>query len=481
MNNKRKAENPYEKVYLKSRKVVPEEKPPPPSPLLKPPVISVTEQPPLQPIPKLKLIIRRKSGDNYQVEPNLAKPPVDTFFPNKSSTFTQLSRLLEQTKAETRTGLSVNVNRNRSTESAHVSPLAVKKTADYDVGWEIVSEFTADDIAANSEELSRDVRQPRVLLKHSIPFPVALVEEKTNVVFTKALLFLHLFQSYAAPCIMCVLCKEFHSVGTFSKHLHLEDIESSSDEDEYEPAVNVESNEAKLGPKKRRLELLRKRTFKILPYFIGANYSSRNFRLNEQQIKSWKLFTGKFASFREQRRQDAQEAEQCATFNDWDYASVKENVYVLAKSKIDNETVVYCEAKSSLEDDRIRREQHRRKFEMKREMSIRKKDTVLSDSESESSIETNVGVDSSLVKAERPIYVMRNLPLRLKIFNYYDNLSRSILTYMRRNEYTIVPQTLVDYTLKCRVVVNSASSDTAMSRRSCPARVRSLSRLLVSL
>jgi hypothetical protein len=444
MSYKRKAENPYEKVYLKSRRQA--EKPPEPAP---PPT-------PTQPaIPKLKLIIRRKSGDNYEVDSS----KTETFFPNKSSTFAQLSRLLDKTKAEIKPELSVNVNRTKSSENRQlisqiISPVPQKKP-EFEPEWEIVSKFSPADIAINNSELKKEIKQPKVMLRHSIPFPVALVEDKTNVVFTKALLFLHLFQSYSSPCIMCVLCKQFHSVGTFSKHLHIEDIESSSGSES-----ETESVDSQLALKRKKLELLKKRTFKILPYFIGANYSTRNLKLSEQQIKSWKMFTEKFLLYKQQKRNEAHEAELFSLFNDWDYSNPKENVYVLSRNKIDNEKIVYIELKS--EPKKVPEPKHK----------VNKKESVLSDSDSESSNEAINGYFET--KQERRIYIMHNLSLRAKIFNYYDNLSRSILTYMKFNEYTIVPQSLIDYNLKCRE--NSARSPIRLTH----AKFRSFSRLLLS-
>merc|ERR1712127_331041 len=89
--------------------------------------------------------------------------------------------------------------------------------------------------------------QPYVVINHSHPMPIALVEDKTNIVQTKAVLFIHLFKSLSSQCIGCPLCKSFLTISEFSKHVHLD--EEAEDENELES-----------------IEEISKKSYKILPY-----------------------------------------------------------------------------------------------------------------------------------------------------------------------------------------------------------------------
>lgn len=142
-------------------------------------------------------------------------------------------------------------------------------------------------------------QQPRVKITHSIPFPIALVEDKTNIVHTKALLLIHLYKSYSSPCIICVLCKRFFSINEFSKHFHLSDEDLLDKDDEESSNNDDETNDDQRKPRdrasyteadwqqirERRLSSLKKKSYKILPYCLNKNNE-----LNEDQLKIWKIF-----------------------------------------------------------------------------------------------------------------------------------------------------------------------------------------------
>ena len=122
------------------------------------------------------------------------------------------------------------------------------------------------------EKLQIINNQPCVLINHSVPLPIVLVEDKTNIVHTKALLFLHLFQSNFSPCIGCPRCKKILTIDQFSKHDHLD-----------EEVENDDPNKLNIS----------KQSFKILPYRIN-NESE----MNESDLRTWKLFGKRFNYFK---------------------------------------------------------------------------------------------------------------------------------------------------------------------------------------
>lgn len=162
--------------------------------------------------------------------------------------------------------------------------------------------FEPSDLVEKDDELVAHIlkNQPRVKITHSIPFPIALVEDKTNIVHTKALLLIHLYKSFSSPCIICVLCKCFFSINDFSKHFHLseEDLFDEDDEEDEETHGNITDDSKPIDAQKKthvnlnleqrrekKLAELRKKSFKILPYCLNKNNE-----LNEDQLKIWKIF-----------------------------------------------------------------------------------------------------------------------------------------------------------------------------------------------
>ena len=144
---------------------------------------------------------------------------------------------------------------------------------------------------ASDEEKLRVLKcQPKVVIQRSVPLPIALVEDKTNVVYTKALLFLHLFVSYLAPCIQCPWCNRYLNVSEFSKHLHIDQMDDDDDDEEEDDDDDEEEKEsvysssddmefktdeerqtfmARRRKKKKFLKLVKK-SFKILPYCVNS-------------------------------------------------------------------------------------------------------------------------------------------------------------------------------------------------------------------
>ena len=162
--------------------------------------------------------------------------------------------------------------------------------ATVDVTMHTEAEFETSEIFhMNDQEKQRIIRnQPNVVINHSKPFPIALVEDKTNVVYTKALLFLHLFRSYLCPCILCPSCNKILNVSEFSKHLHIDQIDDDEEEEEegsstddssssisdsfeFKSSAERENFRAKRKKEKKYVKLIKK-SFKILPYCFKSKF-----------------------------------------------------------------------------------------------------------------------------------------------------------------------------------------------------------------
>ena len=360
-----------------------------------------------------KLVLKRKSGDNYEIKPG-------------SSTFkSSVTSILNEINQPFRRDEDCLIRYDSSTMASLFEPS----------------------------------KQPKILINHSIPFPVALVEDKSNIVHTKALLFMHLFRSYAAPCIVCVLCKHFFSISEFTKHFHINDEDLSSDSE------LDSSNEIDLALlKQRKLASLRKKQLKLLPYSIGANNS---FKLNEEKIKFWKLFTERFMLFKQNKQkaylQNTKPKE--AKFIDWEYSNERENVFTLAKSRVDNEKIVYLTtsaAKTVVSHEKETRPKSNRTTTKSQIFSLSDSESDNSDSDEQdlqifdrrlsAEKEASISPSSSQLqpKESKKVYVLKHCQNRMyiKYFNYYDNLSAFILKHQISNEFTVVPISLIDYNIR---------------------------------
>jgi hypothetical protein len=219
--------------------------------------------------------------------------------------------------------------------------------------------FSIDDLVhyTYQEKLNILTRQPNVLVNHSKPFPIALVEEGTNIVHTKALLINHLFQSYTSPCILCPLCKKFLNVYEFTRHLH--EFESAatadplSDDDEYNDyQAYIDS-------------ILRRKKFNILPYQTANN------PLTAVDMEIWKSFARHYMLFKQDRlhKRDKQKQSnrviqqaRCLSkmkksktmlatrdefvfneLNNWDYVTKSKNVFILNRIRLDTENCIIVE------------------------------------------------------------------------------------------------------------------------------------------
>lgn len=148
---------------------------------------------------------------------------------------------------------------------------------------EIDPTFNSDEIIrASFVEKAAIMQRPLfVVLHHSQGIPIALVENKTNFVQTKAVLFIHLFVSLTAGCIWCPLCALHLSVTEFSKHVHPE--EGEDEEDLLDELSRT------------------KKTYKVLPYRID------NEELGPNVLNTWKTFAKRYSEFKQ--AQNKKEAE----------------------------------------------------------------------------------------------------------------------------------------------------------------------------
>lgn len=126
--------------------------------------------------------------------------------------------------------------------------------------------------------------QPVVRMEHSKPFPIALVESQTNIVETKAVLFMHLFQSLSSPCIGCPECSDFMTCRDFSKHIHIDE------DDDVGLAELKKSNTQK--------------SYKILPYRMNEDEE-----LSENDMNIWRQFGRRCAQFKQDKQKAQTESE----------------------------------------------------------------------------------------------------------------------------------------------------------------------------
>jgi hypothetical protein len=127
-------------------------------------------------------------------------------------------------------------------------------------------------------------KKPRVTIKHSMPLPLALVNPKTDVIYTYGIFLLHLFTSYTQTCILCLQCKRFLSIDAFGQHFHVnaKDTDDESDDDGYD-----EDKEEVAKRVEEKLSRLRKNKYVVLPYFRTDNIGGE---LNAAQLKQWEIF-----------------------------------------------------------------------------------------------------------------------------------------------------------------------------------------------
>lgn len=126
-------------------------------------------------------------------------------------------------------------------------------------------------------------RPTRVLVERRT-LEIALVEANTNIIQTRAVLLLHLFQTRKAACIFCPECNKHMSVIEFGSHFHLDSFDDEKNQ----------SNEMK-EKRRRELEALKRKSYNTLPCPDPGQTE-----LTSQQAEKWAKFlqlTVKFQVF----------------------------------------------------------------------------------------------------------------------------------------------------------------------------------------
>jgi len=374
---------------------------------------------------------------------------------------------------------------------------------------ETIIEFSRNEIVNSSaqEKLNAFDSKPLVLIERSKPLAICLCEDKTNIVCTKALLFIHLFQTLSAPCIGCPLCKIHLNINEFSKHIHPSEdddedsdnesrskIKSDDDSDmDFDNDDDSRSTNSKTKPKK---------SYKILPYAINNN------QLKDTDLKTWKVFCQRYSDFKQQKqlnknnssiqnpqspltnvnnntsttttittttttttstgnKEEIVEKESSAVikekaqFNDWDYVNTNEKLYMITNQSLQSDKVIYLN-KNGEHISLVKRSEKNSQVGLFRQDSD---DLDLSETESEdaalsmsgdececvtskveeASIVINKENQTKIIEPTATEYNYAKPTLTELYFNMYDNSSKDKLFYIVDNQYTIVPDSYIVY------------------------------------
>lgn len=333
--------------------------------------------------------------------------------------------------------------------------------------------------------------QPFVKMEHSEPFPIALVENETNIVETKALLFLHLFQSLSCPCIGCPECHTYMTCAEFSKHIHL-------DEDDTETLIDPKS-------------------YKILPYRMDDE------ELSEEALNTWKIFGKRYTSFKQKQSQVIKSEPIKATtiktvnneksesisrdvnnnfipnknvqkdnpiqFSEWDYK--EDDVFHISHDRLQSDQTCIVESTKSecdLEDEEVHyfmeekddlflsedessQDDNSHKVKspidtiINHEISTKNPNTqdvrnlindlidhIESESFTSNSAKINLEKAKHSLRTKHLSYNEESIDettpkptLLERYFNLYDNLTNDMLLYICENEFTVIPDSFVLY------------------------------------
>ena len=297
-----------------------------------------------------------------------------------------------------------------------------------------------------SDKVNIMLNPPNVILTTTKPFPIALVEDKTNIICTKALIHMHLFQSYGSQCINCLMCNNFLTIAEFSKHLH----RAEDDDDE-------DFNE------------LTKKSFKVLPYRVNKNEE-----LSEADLDVWRTFGKRYARFKQehlsklkmlkqqqelveqQRIKEEISREQSSLVKNWDAISEDKQIYSVSREKLlFNQVVVetstrhVAERRLSQDDDEEEAaEEKKKEVATKPEEKVVTKTTtaestvVVDDLSLSEDEEEDEEVEQEVVAEERRL----KLPtMQERYVNLYDNMNQSDLLSICDNAITIIPDSFIDY------------------------------------
>jgi hypothetical protein len=137
--------------------------------------------------------------------------------------------------------------------------------------------FKSDIQYKGFEEKARVLNNPPRVMLDNQTLALALCENGTGIIRSKAFLHFHLYISNSTPCIYCPLCNKYLSVSDFSKHIHvtIDDIDDPFDADEQKAAKKILENNK----------------FSILPYSVSGEFS-------KFQLDIWQSFSKKYVIFR---------------------------------------------------------------------------------------------------------------------------------------------------------------------------------------
>ena len=298
-------------------------------------------------------------------------------------------------------------------------------------------------------------RQPVVSLNHSQPFPIALIDNRSNTIRTAAVLFIHLFRTYNSPCIHCTLCRDFMAVIDFQDHIHNRDDDEDDDDEE--------NNDSKS-----------KHT--IIPY--------KNCELTDDEKCVWKTFIYQYKTFKEEftkkkeiedainlanRVKMEEEAKRARLAKEEAIKRQYQQVFLPRKSRqiitvttpeidLSQQVAVEIVIKNNGEPELNEFSQQSSNTEL--EMSIEEsepkrffnEDLSLSEDESEKCEDMPKDIDILNEKSIEnnspisPLKTPQRKPTSMeRYFNMYDNLPKHVLLYICDNQFTIIPDTFIRY------------------------------------
>lgn len=491
------------------------------------PTIFQTTQKPLEQQPQksgLKLVLKRASGNAYKVKAiDMNRPKREaaqkvkfTFSDNEEEVPSNKIRKIDynysqyddddddhhdETDSESDEDDEIEVVeikqkqplKQQEIQINHPKPVqrvqkAIKSSKPVEPEPEVIN-FDSEEIIPQKieEKMQIACKQPVCKIAHSKPFPIALVEEQTSVVFSKALLLNHLYLSYASPCILCPLCRKFLTVTEFTKHIH----------------VNHEDEEDKSSNK----------SFNILPYRTKS-------QITEYDKSTWRLFSKRFAEYKRDRllkrerqrtkqkisnknRNKQNDVENSNNNNNkqendylksikslnWNYVSKDKSVFIINKTLLENDQIVNlnpnglsCEINKSdtllssnqsikidnkINEDLVLSEDEEEDEDRKVE---EKHDIIMEVDNNEDDIDEIKHIDydddddddekeeSSSSSSSSSMMLNYNLPsIKSRYYNFYENLNYETLMYICDNQYTIIPTTYIEY-IHCKCDNNSTKN-----------------------
>lgn len=427
-----------------------------------------------QPSFGLKLILKRQYGNKYEIKnPNTSNSSNCSFDSSSSRPRREAAR-----KVKFKFEDEDSPVKKRPKYTPSVSQPRISRPKIFLPQPETCIPFEQSDLVEKTDGLLNEISnyQVKISINHSVPFPIALVEDKTNIVHTKALLLIHLYQSYSSPCIICVLCKNFFSIPTFSKHFHIseDDLDTDSSGDELDQGSYHTFLSELDERKERKLRKLRKKSYKILPYFLNQNNE-----LNQNQLKTWKLFSSKFTFYKTQRQTKLDEQKELdlkkeqeklakkransirpksrrrpdPELRNWDFiCDEKEDKYFYTnRNRLECEKIVYLKKNGRrLSDVDTESDTEKKCEEPKRDrrLEILKKSST---STAEPDLSLSEDDESEVEIKPRMYFFYEQAPSRLeKQFNYYDNLSPEVIFYLNNDPVLVPNLSLLMYKLSIR-------------------------------